>query len=131
MVYTYQVDSEWNREEAHWFEKGNYNIQNLGLHRANKTNIAESQTFKFELAAGTNLQVMASADAKCDVYEMETGKLLFQDVAVVGNNSFQTTPVKPSNNLYFMVFKVGGKVVSQQHFIFNNSNHLSIGGQND
>ena len=94
-------------------------------------NATELQAFKFELLPGDVLQVMASIDAKCDVYELETGKLLQKDIAIIGSNSYQAIPVKPSNTPYMITFKVDDRVVSQKLFIFNNSNHLSIGGKND
>jgi len=65
------------------------------------------------------------------VYELETGKLILEYVTVIGNKSYQSIPVKPSNTPYLILFKVDGNVVAMQHFIFNNPNSLSIGGNNE
>lgn len=89
------------------------------------------QGFKFNLLPGNNLQVMTSMDAQCDVYELETGKLLLQNVDIIGNNSYQAISIKPSNTPYVIIFKVNNEPVSLQHFIFNNSTNLSIGNQNE
>jgi len=100
-------------------------------HKRNAPNDTDQPLFKFELLPADVLQVTASIDAKCDIYELGTGKLLLKDVDVVACNSYQSIPVKPSNTPYLIQFKVDGKVVSQQIFIFNNSNHLSVGGKNE
>jgi len=92
---------------------------------------ALKEEFTFSLAPGDNLQVNVSSNSKCDVYELETGNLLLKDFDVIENDSYQAIPVTPSNTPFLIVFKVDGKVVSQQHFIFNNHNSLSIGGLND
>jgi len=106
-----------------------------GLKILGKTNFAINDvlseiSFNLSVADNFNLQVLSSVDAKCDIYELGTGKLLLKDI-VVGNNSYQPVPVKPSNTPYLIQFKVDGNVVSQQTFIFNSSNHLSIGGKNE
>jgi hypothetical protein len=88
--------------------------------------------FEFVLLPGDFLQVMASTDAQCDVYELQVeSRLILEDFTVIGNNSYQTIPISPSNLPYLIIFKVDGKVVSQQHFIFNSPNDLFIGGSND
>lgn len=89
----------------------------------------ELQSLKFGLLPGDVLQVTAPVDAKCDVYVLETGRLVLQDVDVAAGTGI--IPVKPSNMLYLIQFKVDGKVVYQQRFLFNNSNSLSIGGENE
>lgn len=93
-----------------------------------KMNGLLSQEFKFGLSPGDNLQVKTSYDATCDVYELITGKLLLQNVNVIGSSSYQSISVKPANTPYVIMFKVDGNPVSLQHFIFNSPTSLSIGG---
>jgi len=92
----------------------------------------EAPPFNFGLLAGEYLQVMTSIDVQCDVYELQLeSRLIVENVTVIGNNSYQTIPVSPSNVPYLILFKVNGNVVSQQHFIFNSPNDLFIGGNNE
>ncbi|MCL2040110.1 MAG: hypothetical protein FWG85_06750 [Bacteroidetes bacterium] len=100
---------------------------------ASETNYDEVEfsTFHFNLLPGNNLQVKASTNTKCDIYELGTGKLLLKDIDVAGSNSYQSIPVVPSNTPYLIQFKVDGNIVSQQTIIFNSSTNLLTGGANE
>jgi len=110
---------------------GNYHI-GCGIFKIKrKSATLELVSQAFAISPGDLLQVMASVNAKCDVYELGTGKLLLKDVEVAGSNSYQSIPVKPSNTPYLIQFKVDGNVVYQQTFIFNSTTNLFKGGAND
>ncbi len=89
----------------------------------------EFQSLKFGLSSGSGgkVQVSSPVDAEYDVYDIVTGELLLQNKHITAGSA--ELPINPSNNTYLIQFKVNGRIVSHQSFIFNNYNNLSVGGK--
>jgi len=81
-----------------------------------------------------NLEVKSPIDIKCDVFELETGKLIIKNAYIDGNGSYQVISMEKYNNKpYLIQFKLNDQVVYQQSFYFSNnsSNSIIIGGSNE
>jgi hypothetical protein len=86
-----------------------------------------SDQYTFDVQTSEQLQVRATVDAQCDVYEIASGKAIVKDTVITSNSGYQVIPMQYTSQPYLITFKVNGDLVSKQIFYFSNNSNITGG----
>lgn len=83
-----------------------------------------------EIIAMDNLQIKSNIDVACDIYELETGRLILENINISASSSFNTIEAPyyiNKSSAYCIVAQNSDRIIATQIFYFNNQNQIIKG----